>query len=100
MTLTPAQWQHHITAWQHSHQSKSAYCKEHGLAYSRFLYWNKRRTQSEQPSPNTELLPVTVTDDESAPAAPCLGVVEFANGTKLHIHSHKMFSTLPALVSS
>ena len=100
--MTPSQWQHHINAWQGSHQSKNAYCKDHGLSYSRFLYWSNRRAKS-QPAEETcdvKLLPVTVTDHKPVPAAPCLGIVEFPNGTKLHIHSDQLLSSLPTLVCS
>ena len=98
--MTSSQWQHHIKAWQHSKQSKHSYCHDHGISYSRFLYWSNKRVKQrpDSVSPDMELLPVTVTDND--PIVECLGVVEFPNGTKLHIHSIELLSSLPALLSS
>lgn len=35
-------WQQHITAWQASDLSGMAYCKQHALTYSQFVYWRKK----------------------------------------------------------
>ncbi|HKK06039.1 MAG TPA: IS66 family insertion sequence element accessory protein TnpB [Gammaproteobacteria bacterium] len=35
-------WQQHITAWQTSGLSAMAYCKQHSLIYSRFVYWRRK----------------------------------------------------------
>ena len=98
--MTNAHWQHHITTWQRSKQSKQSYCQDHGLSYSRFLYWsNKRKKPQLEPAlPDADMLPVTVTDTE--PVLDCLGVLEFPNGIKLHIHSKELLSSLPTLLSS
>lgn len=98
--MTPNQWQHHIKAWQQINQSKHAYCRDNGLAYSRFLYWSNKRAKPrlESVASDTELLPVTIKTTESE--TDCLGVLEFPNGTKLHIHSTELLSSLPKLPSS
>ena len=35
-------WQQHITAWQASGLSGMAYCKQHALTYSKFVYWRRK----------------------------------------------------------
>jgi hypothetical protein len=49
MTLTErAQvWQRHITDWQVSGVSGSAYCKQQSLVYHQFVYWHQKLTQTE-----------------------------------------------------
>ena len=100
--MTPTQWSHHIKAWRQSGQSKHAYCRNQGIAYSRFLYWSNKKakpiSESVIPNSDSELLPVTISDNESV--VNCLGVLEFPNGTKLHIHSTQLLSSLPALLST
>lgn len=40
-------WQQHITAWQASGLSGMAYCKQHSLTYSRFVYWRRKLADPE-----------------------------------------------------
>lgn len=35
-------WQQHITAWQASGLSGMAYCRQHSLTYSQFVYWRRK----------------------------------------------------------
>lgn len=48
-------WQQHITAWQASGLSGMAYCRQHALTYSQFVYWRRKlvaaQTVSEKPDP-------------------------------------------------
>ena len=98
--MTSNQWQHQIKAWQRSGQSKHSYCRDNDLSYSQFLYWSNKKPKLRLASvvSNSELLPVSIKADE--PVTDCLGVVEFPNGTKLHIHSTELLSSLPALLST
>ena len=98
--MTPTQWRHHIKAWQQSGQNKHAYCRDHGIAYSRFLYWSNKKAKPFPETVNSDsaLLPITIKADK--PATDCLGVLEFPNGTKLHIHSAELLSSLQALLST
>ena len=43
-------WHQQIDAWQMSGLSGQAFCKQHDLAYHRFVYWRKKqsRTQPDQ----------------------------------------------------
>ena len=36
------QWQRHLERWQKSGQSRTRYCREHGLKRHTFYYWNKK----------------------------------------------------------
>ena len=48
-------WQAHITAWQQSGLSQSAYCRQHHLVISRFGYW-QRKLNKTAPSGFTQVL--------------------------------------------
>ncbi|WP_444930505.1 IS66 family insertion sequence element accessory protein TnpA [Microbulbifer sp. SSSA002] len=48
-------WQEHITAWNSSDLSQTAYCQHHQLKLSTFTYWhNKQKKQ------RPKLMPVTI----------------------------------------
>jgi hypothetical protein len=36
-------WDEHLSRWNESGLSQSAYCREHQLNLHRFIYWKKRR---------------------------------------------------------
>jgi hypothetical protein len=40
-------WQQHITDWQVSGVSGSAYCKQQSLVYHQFVYWRQKLTPTE-----------------------------------------------------
>lgn len=40
-----------LEEWKNSGQSKSAYCKERGIAYHSFFYWQKKLGSSASPTP-------------------------------------------------
>ena len=46
--MTPTErahaWQRHMTDWQASGASGSAYCKQQSLVYHQFVYWRRRLT--------------------------------------------------------
>jgi len=46
--MTPTErahvWQQHITDWQVSGVSGSAYCKQQSLVYHQFVYWRQKLT--------------------------------------------------------
>ena len=41
-TEKSAFWHEHVTAWQSSNQSQQAYCDQHSLKLSAFVYWRGR----------------------------------------------------------
>ena len=49
--MTPAErahvWQQHITEWEASGVSGSAYCKQQSLVYHQFVYWRQKLTPTE-----------------------------------------------------
>jgi hypothetical protein len=40
-------WQQHITDWEASGVSGSAYCKQQSLVYHQFVYWRQKLTPTE-----------------------------------------------------
>ncbi|MBS09710.1 MAG: IS66 family insertion sequence hypothetical protein [Alteromonas sp.] len=40
-------WQSVVDAWQSSHLSGAAFCREHGLVYHQFQYWQQKLRDSE-----------------------------------------------------
>ena len=40
-------WQQHITEWEASGVSGSAYCKQQSLIYHQFVYWRRKLTPTE-----------------------------------------------------
>jgi len=40
-------WQQHITEWEVSGVSGSAYCKQQSLVYHQFVYWRRKLTSTE-----------------------------------------------------
>ncbi|EBA00052.1 hypothetical protein MELB17_16858 [Marinobacter sp. ELB17] len=49
--MTPTErahvWQHHITDWQATGVSGSAYCKQQSLIYHQFVYWRRKLAPTE-----------------------------------------------------
>jgi len=49
--MTPTErahvWQQHITDWQASGVSGSAYCKQQSLVYHQFVYWRRKLVLTE-----------------------------------------------------
>ena len=49
--MTPTEraqiWQQHITDWQVSGVSGSAYCKQQSLVYHQFVYWRRKLAPTE-----------------------------------------------------
>ena len=49
--MTPTEraqvWQQHITDWEVSGVSGSAYCKQQSLVYHQFVYWRQKLTPNE-----------------------------------------------------
>jgi hypothetical protein len=51
-------WLEHIKQRNQTSLSKNAYCKQHGLIYSRYLYWNQKlSSRSNEP---IKLVPVQI----------------------------------------
>jgi hypothetical protein len=48
-------WQEHITAWQSSGLSQTAYCQQHDLKLNTFTYWRNKLNQ-----PRRKLMPVSL----------------------------------------
>ena len=63
-------WQQHITAWQTSGLSGMAYCSQHSLTYSRFVYWRRKLVDpapvGDSPAPSGFARVTPVADAEDA----------------------------------
>lgn len=75
MRSNKAERQSHLTAWQTSDLSASAYCREHGLKYPTFMNW-VRKEKEEQSVGKFVVLP-------NLPASSKL-TIQFPNGILLH----------------
>lgn len=42
MTSKAKQWRRHLEARREGGGSTAAYCREHGLSYAQFMYWQRR----------------------------------------------------------
>lgn len=65
-------WREHISAWQASGLSQTAYCRRHELKLNTFAYWRSKQGKSRR-----KLMPVSI----AAPEAP----VELALPGGLHL---------------
>jgi hypothetical protein len=61
-------WQRHMTDWQASGASGSAYCKQQSLAYHQFVYWRQKLTPTDD-SPKQEQVTTGFARVVSAPGA-------------------------------
>lgn len=55
-----------ISQWSESGKSQQAYCKEHGIAYSKFHYWQKKLRQED--AGQTGFMSISVNDKVDASA--------------------------------
>jgi len=61
-------WQQHITDWEASGMSGSAYCKQQSLVYHQFVYWRRKLVLTED-SPKQDQAATGFTRVVSAPGA-------------------------------
>lgn len=62
-----AYWRQRMTEWEHSGQTKKAFCAEHGLVLSTFQWWCAQHKRRAAAKPVTPFLPI---------AMPAVSVVE------------------------
>lgn len=76
-TLTPQDRQRHVEQWRKSGLSQQAYCERHGLAYSSFKNWMRKRPVEASPNPliAVELRPSSDTD----------WLIEVAGGLRIYV---------------
>ena len=68
-------WQSVVEAWQSSHLSGAAFCREHGLVYHQFQYWQQKFRESEScdkasRSQTNQLVPVQLAHRANTSDAP------------------------------
>ncbi len=55
-----AYWGQRMTEWEHSGQTKKAFCAEHGLVLSTFQWWCAQRKRRAVAKPVTPFLPIAM----------------------------------------
>jgi hypothetical protein len=66
-------WRRHSDSWERSGLTKSAYCKEHELTYSCFLYWRREienRDGEQVPTTNANALVAKMPERAANPFVP------------------------------
>lgn len=92
--MSIAKWRPHLEAWATSGMSKAAYARKHQIDYHQFIYWAGKYERYKQK--RSDLIEVKLPHHEpSAASQPCLGVIEYTNGVKLHIHHPDLLRSLP-----
>ena len=90
-------WQAHIDACNNSKQTVTDYASQHGLVYSQMLYWSRKLSDPPKKRDKPEPTFVAVKVEKPKPIVSVLGVLEFPNGIKLHIHSVELLNGIPDL---
>ena len=87
-----------VEQWEKSGMDKSAFCKEHGIAYGRFLYWCNRIRDSDDDSSGTSgLVQLEIVPDLPAGKLSISG----ANGLILHLDAREhSLSFIKALLTA
>lgn len=71
-----------VEQWRESGLDKMAFCKEQGIVYSRFLYWNKRLNHTiSRPDIKTGFVSLSI-DPEASVESICL---KGTNGLALYV---------------
>jgi hypothetical protein len=99
--MRPIEWRNHVHDWKCSGLSKRAYARLHNLSYSQLLYWTNKPEFAD--SLSDALMPVNVTADSPTRIGSkpdCLGLVEFPNGSRLHLYDTRVLADLIPLLSS
>lgn len=92
-------WHSHIAGWRASNLSRAAYCREHDLAYSRFIYWKRRLDEqviASEGSAASAFVPVYCTDATPVPAL----TLHFPNGVTVEGVDAQSIHLLPALAEA
>ena len=83
-------WQDHITAWQGSGLSQSAYCKQHEIKFHNFAYWRNRLSPRKEPTSKLMKL--------SGMAASPRVVMNLPLGVRLELSASDLPVVLPAVL--
>ena len=90
-------WQDHLSTFETSGLSGSAYCAEHALVYHQFVYWRRKLRQDAAPG---GFAAVTVTHAERCTTPRPLGIIEFPCGARLTIHDASLLGALGPVLQS
>jgi len=87
-------WQGHVTSQASSPFSKRAYCREHSIPYSQFLYWFKKLNKK-----NNAFIPIKRKEQATAMASG-LCTIELSQGHRLVIHDEALLPRLKHIIES
>lgn len=80
-------WNHHLEMQKLSGLSHAKYCRENGLNYTGFLYWQRKKL----PQPNP-LISVKLKSTEIPEGTNYFGRLYFPNGCYFEVHALKALS--------
>lgn len=89
-------WERQVKQYQASGQSRTAYCREHGVNYDRFQYWYRKFNDRKEVNPIPVQLVTAITSE--APGEDCKATVlctlKLGNGATLLIHELTVLNLL------
>lgn len=81
-------WTKQIEEWERSKQTQKSFCIEHGLSYTRFLYWRNKKNKQRRTAvhgssigsrpTHPQWLPVTLGDGPTSPTPTPTPTPEYA----------------------
>lgn len=86
-------WEMHVKAFSECDDNKAKYCRQNGINYNTFTYWQKKCNQE------ARIKPIPVTIKPSDTLTPIVCTVELKNGIKLLIHDrHALIGLIEELI--
>ena len=92
VTTKRAYWGQRITEWEHSGQSRKAFCLERGLVHSTFQWWCAQRKQRAAAKPVTPFLPIAM-------HAVCVVEVELRSRTRIRFEGEAALQAVAQLTA-
>ena len=94
VTKKASYWQEHLDCQRRSYLSKRAYCREHSLAYSQFLYWFRKENKK-----SSGFIRIKRKGRETATTSG-LCTIELSQGHRLVIRDELLLPRLKHIVES
>lgn len=87
-----AYWARRIAEWERSGQSQKAFCAEHGLVLSTFVWWRRQVKRRERAKAVTPFLPIAM-------HAPSVVEVELRSRTRLRFEGEAALQAVAQLTA-
>jgi hypothetical protein len=81
-------WNHHLEMQKSSGLSQAKYCRENGLNYTGFLYWQRKKSPQPNSFISVKLKSAEISDENY------FGRLHFSNGCYLSIHDAKALALI------